>query len=501
MADVEVLIRNIVEGEEDVEQLDTTFGKLSESTQKWGAEYERANKSLEDFMNRFDAARKVTDDMDKILAHAEGTIDLFAESTTEATKTTTKATKATSGWRKQLTGAAKGLLGIATAYAGGRWLIGIAKDSIKAARAAGVGEAAFTRWESATDRLKVAIGTGLIASFERNEESMTGMTNRLATTAEAWAALNQAIADGEISLFSASTATIASVLPFVTLTDQVDKLGFEFDNLNFRGDELSDFNQQMRIFGNNVQKVTGDTGTLITFFEDLDAATQDLANDAIAKLRQQMEPLGQDFEDVQESIEDLRKEQKKLNEELGQPFITAKQKETAQERLGEIEEEINNVTAAWDLQTKQLLFNLAEQQLALGGFTAAELAALRQLAGPDGLGLIDETSVAVLETIEKLSQQDLTTFQKGMGLVAGELSNAEQSSGQLLEDIKNIGTASAAEIAIDSSKILTGIERSDLLLEKLDMINGKTVSTNVIVNIVPGRIGGEFEDPDVEDFD
>ena len=70
-----------------------------------------------------------------------------------------------------------------------------------------------------------------------------------------------------------------------------------------------------------------------SFLEDVTAVAaaiqDDLAQGAIAKLRQQMEPLGQDFEDVQESIAELRKEQKKLNEESGKPFITANSRNAA----------------------------------------------------------------------------------------------------------------------------------------------------------------------------
>ena len=200
MADVEIVIRNLVEGLEDVEKVNTTFGKLSESTQKWGSEYERANKSLADFMNRFDAARKVTDDMDKIMAHAEGTIDIFAETTAEATKRMEEARKATAGWRGQLTGTAKGLLGIATVYAGGRWLAGLVKDSLASARAAGVAAEGFDDWDDAVDRLGVSFGT---LALGKGGDETAGFFAR--------------IADGLAGVFEIATLT----------NEELDELGVE----------------------------------------------------------------------------------------------------------------------------------------------------------------------------------------------------------------------------------------------------------------------------------
>ncbi len=67
---------------------------------------------------------------------------------------------------KDLEQFAKGLLGVASIYAGGRWLIGMAKDSIEVARAAGVAEKAFDDWEESTAALQLATGSLLVRALE-----------------------------------------------------------------------------------------------------------------------------------------------------------------------------------------------------------------------------------------------------------------------------------------------------------------------------------------------
>ncbi len=70
------------------------------------------------------------------------------------------------------------------------------------------------------------------------------------------------------------------------------------------------------------------------------------------------------------------------------------------EKMGRVKDRIDSVTEAWDQQTKRLIFSLAEQRLAIDGFTGEELEALAKLAGPEGLGLIDESAVRLIGAID-----------------------------------------------------------------------------------------------------
>lgn len=62
--------------------------------------------------------------------------------------------------------------------------------------------------------------------------------------------------------------------------------------------------------------------------------------------------------------------------------------------------DLDEVTDAWSRQTAEIIFNLATQRLGIDGFTREETQALAKLAGPEGLGLIDEAGVALLESID-----------------------------------------------------------------------------------------------------
>src|SRR3990172_5327736 len=93
------------------------------------------------------------------------------------------------------------------------------------------------------------------------------------------------------------------------------------------------------------------------------------------------------------------------------------------ERTASIKEKIESITEAWDAQTKRMIFDLAQQQLAQGGFTEEELTALSKLAGPSGLGLIDESAQRLIEAI---------------GASASEMDAAGDQSGLFVEDLMRL---------------------------------------------------------------
>jgi len=119
------------------------------------------------------------------------------------------------------------------------------------------------------------------------------------------------------------------------------------------------------------------------------------------------------------------KEQGVVIQELGSVSIEELANLDAEydERTASIKEKIESVTEAWDAQTKRMIFDLAQQRLAQGGFTEEELTALSKLAGPDGLGLIDESAQRLIEAI---------------GASASEMDAAGDQSGLFVEDLMRL---------------------------------------------------------------
>jgi len=135
-----------------------------------------------------------------------------------------------------------------------------------------------------------------------------------------------------------------------------------------------------------------------------------LDTDAAMKALQQTMSLGltEGFEKAREKVTELKDEEAELVAKIaeleGKSYLNSRQKDELENlngQLGGVREEIDNVTAAWDLQTKQMIFNLAQQQLAVDGFTEEEMMALAKLAGPEGFGLVDEAGVKMIEGVAR----------------------------------------------------------------------------------------------------
>ncbi len=119
------------------------------------------------------------------------------------------------------------------------------------------------------------------------------------------------------------------------------------------------------------------------------------------------------FEDFRTKVNDLTAEIQELE---SRDYLTKSQKE----QLGDLRDELEETRTAWDNTTANLIFNLAEQRLAIDGFTEEEIKALARLAGPEGLGLVDEAGAALIEKIN---------------LVAGAMDAAGDQSDTFGEDL------------------------------------------------------------------
>lgn len=124
------------------------------------------------------------------------------------------------------------------------------------------------------------------------------------------------------------------------------------------------------------------------------------------------------------------------------------------EREASIREQIAETKAAFSDQTKQFLFDLATQRFAIGGFTREELKVLNKLAGPEGLGLIDEAGLALLNRVDEVAEgmelsgdqseeaaDDLVDF-------AGALVDAAESGEDLIDVINRMPSRVEVEVAM-----------------------------------------------------
>lgn len=189
MSDVVLTVEVQTENLEAIQEAEKGIKDVGDSARKAAPGIDEAGKSLGDFMAKFDKARDIlkggskdiqlsSKQIQKALDFAEGKVSL--EKLTGATKKAADQTKAASKemgvFGKSAEGVIKGLVGIATAYAGGRFLLGIAKDSIEAARGsdnllAGLAKtkdavASLEAVEKAVSDLKTSLGTELIIAAE-----------------------------------------------------------------------------------------------------------------------------------------------------------------------------------------------------------------------------------------------------------------------------------------------------------------------------------------------
>lgn len=155
-----------------------------------------------------------------------------------------------------------------------------------------------------------------------------------------------------------------------------------------------------------------------------------------------IESINETLDELHEKEKDLTSEIVNFRREAGQTGVEASRELLLLKgELNGVQTEIREVTAAWDEQTKNMLFNMVQQRLAIDGFTAEEFAALGKLAGPEGFGLIDQAAADFIGEIDKSAlsldaagdQSDIFV-QDLLGLQT-ELSNAGLGVGKLADGI------------------------------------------------------------------
>src|SRR3990167_7972120 len=179
----------------------------------------------------------------------------------------------------------------------------------------------------------------------------------------------------------------------------------------------------------------------------LDRLTADIADQ-----RQEISSLSQEIKEAGGATEEIAASQQAKLAELEAEYA---------EREEAIRGQLDETTKAWERQTKEIIFNLATQRFGLDGFTDEELDALTTLAGPEGLGLIDEAGVALLEKIDLLNagmtatgdQSDL--FAEDMATLARVMADPKQSAEELAAAIRDINSALIESLPPSSQALLT----------------------------------------------
>ncbi len=416
---------------------------------------------------------------------------------------------------------------VVAAYAGGRWLVGMAKDSIKAARAAGAGEKEFSEWEEAAQRLQISIGTGLVNKIKTVLPLVTELANLSADAGDVFNRLSGLTKEEGEELNITASAVGQLVFAYDTLTGEqlsneeilrrLNRTTTEYLLLVRRASErVHDFGREVAVsLGDPVQAATDrltEMGMALGIRPRSLARTLAMAEaeaEAFATgldvLRASFFPLTEATEDFRESISDLTAEGIALGEEFGLlefltpeqqtqigdlkseltgvwigyrdvleliedgdlgargleeaevkaedlrtqigfleadiinlggiPYVTQQQAQDARDRIGDIEGEIDDITAAWEEQTNTMIFNMAAQAVAMTDLPWQEqMDFLNQLAGPEGLGLVDAemtvftsnmlTALSRIDEDWKIALQDVLDYAAELRNVDGSISRA-----------------------------------------------------------------------------
>lgn len=275
--------------------------------------------------------------------------------------------------------------------------------------------------------------------------------NKIVEFGNAYSELGSQVGKGNISLAKANFLMTKAILLPGTLAEEVDKLVRveEQQNRNMQT-SLGTFAQIVDYYGIMTDAASGFEG--IPWEDEILGA--DEASAALEELKTLMSVgLTEGFEKAKDKTVELREEEATLIEKIKElesiTNPTSAQQEDLEkyrEKLGDVQGEIDQVAEAWDRQTKQMIFNLAQQRLAMDGLTNEELSALAKLAGPQGFGLVDEAGQSLIETIagsaDALSaagdQSDI--FVDVLGQANAVVSDLTGSSADLQGELEGLGS-------------------------------------------------------------
>lgn len=291
--------------------------------------------------------------------------------------------------------------------------------------------------------LLTLLGSAVAPIVDRVADALSGLVGQLVNSIDAEAKLKQAFEDGYITQEELNTAITQATYTTLTYDEVLEQLD------------------------RRIKQVDAAKGKSAEASGDLQAAEEDLILTE-AELALQQEELQKQLEDlhtlmnasIADDLEDTQERYRDLVDELGdyllridelerKSYLTEDQAEELVEakiKVGEIQDKIEDVTEAWEDQTKRMIFGLAEQRLAIDGFTSEELDALAKLAGPEGLGLIDDLAVAMIGAIgdasDELDDGKISADQYADKImdVSREVGNLESSTYDMIDALNAIPT-------------------------------------------------------------
>lgn len=268
--------------------------------------------------------------------------------------------------------------------------------------------------------------------------------------------------------------------------DQLKEMLKRFDDID---KEYAAADQAMKNFASRMQST--DTGQAFGGF----VLSTEEAMAGLQSLHAVMDStLGEGLGQYQENIAALREEEALLVEQIeeleSKDWLNDRQKgelDNLRGQLGGVRVEIGNVEDAWERQTSELVFHMAEQQLAMDGLTTTEMEALRALAGPEGLGLIDEAMVALLAGVEQASTTTAGAYGDAMKRMATAMKDPTASAEYLQWLFKNIDALDPhVVITVDVETAVDAITNLGLSPELVTGIGfgGATLDSQTISSVV-----------------
>lgn len=217
-----------------------------------------------------------------------------------------------------------------------------------------------------------------------------------------------------------------------------------------------DMHNQMAENSTMTQQLTEDTWGLVVAEEEANQTLDNLSNLMSTDLTGA-------YEDIQEKKQDLIDKTGEIKSEIAKlegswKANTAEGKAELDDlyvELEEVEGQIQDVEKAWEKQTDRMIFDLARQQLAVDGFTNEELAALSQLAGPEGLGLVDEAYATLIENIglagDVLQEEgdQSAMYVDALRGVSDQLQDTTQDADGLTESLRRIPQSVTSTVTVN----------------------------------------------------
>jgi len=425
-----------------VEQADQNFGELTKEgelllnmTDSLSDDFKKLNPQL---FQAGDAANK-----------AGGAVEKLANDEK-------KAEKATGNLNKQIGQFAKGLLGVATLYAAGRFLVDFAKDSVKAAEAAGAQSKALDSLRGSYERIKVAVGTIIVATAD-GASSLGKFSDRAADALENAATLRRGLADGTITFKEYTKA----------LWDQV-------------------YGQK------GLSEATLET---IGKVEDLTVAEVDVAKAAEGADHALMLLAGT-TDDWTLAAENAKKAAKEWQERIKrlaaeQENLLGKLRAMRDQKWG-ISFDANSISSAAQNLQSELEFAMA------GGLHLGPLVdeIRRQLAAGGDFGIaqkmLQEIDAAAVAISIKLGDIDMSSAARNFADAWGI--SIDEAKTYLQSFIDGVNDVSLEEIRQQFGNLEEAAGAAYLTIEKvkkmLKAIDGMSVSADIIINTVGGGVGG-----------